>query len=670
MALRKLAAAALLPLSLSDLAAHPASGQEAFEFDDECVADEARSGCALGAFQLRAHRKAMEAAAQAQQAPPGPPPDEPPGWGDEDDEEDKESAGEDSSDEKDEESAGEDSSDEEDEAAPAKGVVAAWDQCGGQGSSNCGGSAKCLAVTQYYSECVPNDQIDEFKKRQAAQRREQREHEREQRRAQGVEEGVQDPLDDQEPLPRAAKVGGAEPVVIKGNFLYDSKTGKRFFAKGVAYNPRNMVFDKRLMKEGNCTPGEPAMAKLEYAADPTAESLEETWKEALNAMAVMGANTVRLYNIDPEQSHKKFMDYAASLGLYVIVPLTRHDWGYLPAGSPSPHCYSDEVEGYGNVGTNLLISAKLIVKEFSQYDNTLLFTVANELALSDSNGYAAFPCVKALTRDIHRYQKECKETMRRVPLIYADMDMGPPYRELVGRYLSCEVESEDDAVDAYGLNVYSWCDTHYRNDAGKPDFKYSPYSPIRDEFMGFTKPMLFTEFGCTLGDFMTTCPYKGGRTWPDVRTFFHEFKEVMSGAVAFEFSMEDNQYGLALTPGFTSDAHNDGKFYYLDAYFALQKQFKKYSVSSKWDGAVIEDCDWKPAMAHKLKAKAKDAACPKKSEVATLFRAKGLASKPNWDELPPTPEGAHADALAECPVYSVAPALLKEASCHFGSEKK
>merc|ERR1719221_567626 len=190
------------------------------------------------------------------------------------------------------------------------------------------------------------------------------------------------------------------------------------------------------------------MEKLDYAADPTADEQEPVWSEALNAMANMGVNTVRLYNIDPMISHKKFMDYAASLGMYVIVPLTRHDWGFLPAGSPAPLCYTEELEGYGNVGTNVLVSAKLIVKQFSQYDNVLLFTVANEMTVEDKNGYAAFPCVKALTRDIHKYQAECGKSMRRIPLIYADMDMGPPYREMVGRYLTCALESEDDAVDA------------------------------------------------------------------------------------------------------------------------------------------------------------------------------------------------------------------------------
>eukprot|EP00429_Kryptoperidinium_foliaceum_P060177 CAMPEP_0176086650 /NCGR_PEP_ID=MMETSP0120_2-20121206/43376_1 /TAXON_ID=160619 /ORGANISM="Kryptoperidinium foliaceum, Strain CCMP 1326" /LENGTH=363 /DNA_ID=CAMNT_0017420485 /DNA_START=78 /DNA_END=1165 /DNA_ORIENTATION=- len=363
MALHKLAAAAILSVSLPNFASQVAAGQEAaFEADDECTAgSEGREGCALGAFQLRAHRKALEAELQAQRLPPGPPPDEPPGFDGEDDDDDDDDDGK-----KDDNDDGK----KDEAAAPAAGAAADWEEC--RKDVPCGPSSVCMAVTQYYSNCVPSDQIDAFKERLARQRREQHEHEREQRRQQGIEEGVQDPLDDQEPLPKAKKVGGANPVIIKGNFLYDSKTGKRFFAKGVAYNPRNMVFDKALMKKGNCTPGEPPAGKLDYAADPTNENLEGTWKEALDAIAVLGANTVRLYNIDPDQSHKKFMDYAASLGLYVIVPLTRHDWGYLPAGSPSPHCYTDDVDDYGNVGTNLLISAKTIVKEFSQYDNTLL----------------------------------------------------------------------------------------------------------------------------------------------------------------------------------------------------------------------------------------------------------------------------------------------------------
>ena len=96
------------------------------------------------------------------------------------------------------------------------------------------------------------------------------------------------------------------------------------------------------------------------------------------AMANAGINVVRIYNVDPLEDHTRFMQTASSLGIYVIVPLTRHDWGYLPAFA-SPECYTRVIDGYGHVGTNLLTSAKLIVKQFSRWDNTLLFTVANEL---------------------------------------------------------------------------------------------------------------------------------------------------------------------------------------------------------------------------------------------------------------------------------------------------
>ncbi|CAE8702390.1 unnamed protein product, partial [Polarella glacialis] len=280
-------------------------------------------------------------------------------------------------------------------------------------------------------------------------------------------------------------------------------TGKRFFAKGIAYNPRNVNFDQVQVvinpdhapsPPSDCEGGKPPVEELSYEADVAEDELESSWSEPLKAIANMGANTIRLYNIDPGKSHAKFMKAAARLGLYVIVPLTRKDWGYLPAIA-SPDCYERNVteNGYGNVGVNLLTSAKLIVKQFSVYPNTLMFAVANELTVNDKNGYSAFPCVKALTRDIHRYQASCAENMRRIPLIYADVDMGRPTRAQVGRYLSCEVESADDAVDAYGLNVYSWCDVTYTNRiSGKPSFKVSPYSDILKDFRHFDKPFLFT----------------------------------------------------------------------------------------------------------------------------------------------------------------------------------
>ena len=111
------------------------------------------------------------------------------------------------------------------------------------------------------------------------------------------------------------------------------------------------------------------------------------------------------------------MALAESLGLYVLVPLTGTVWGYLKADVPSPNCYSDEIDGYGNVGSNLVWNAKAVIAEFSGYPNTLMFVAGNELMLH--NGGPAFPCLKALVRDLHAFQSLCEANMRRVPLIYA-----------------------------------------------------------------------------------------------------------------------------------------------------------------------------------------------------------------------------------------------------------
>lgn len=617
------------------------AADDALYIDDECRLQD--DSCALNAAQLRAHKKAslvpgipdapdVPGIPDAPVVPP--PPTEVP--------------------------APAAPASEEPAPAPAAAPAAAsgelakdYGQCGGakwKGSTQCSPGFVCVENNEYYSQCSPEDQAGAAGGGGAKE----------------AEPVKMNPLKKNPPMPKAEKVAGPlAPIVIKGNFLYNSDTGDRFFAKGIAYNPRNIEFNARQMRdEGNCTPGKPSLPQLAYAADPTIDKYETMWRPALQAMADAGMNTVRLYNVDPEESHEKFMAAAAELGLYVVVPLTRHDWGFLPTFT-APECYTGTIEGYGHVGTNLLTSAKLIVKQFSQWDNVLMFTVANELTVNDQNGYAAYPCVKALARDIHQYQSDCSHGMRRIPLIYADMDMGAPDRKIVSQYLTCKLESEKDVVDAHGLNVYSWCDEKYVDSSGKESFQFSPYSPIVDDFKHFDKPVLMTEFGCNIGEFKTECPYKGGRTWPDIKTFFNQFSEILSGGIAFEFSMEDNEFGVAMTPGFTSDPENDNKIYLLDGYYALSKEFHAYDVSTKWNGAEATSCSWKPSDAAPLSEKHSASECPSDEVVAAVFKRHGIKDAPNWNmPLPPTPPGADQDALAECPAYKVSPTAYKEGCCH------
>ncbi|CAE7343084.1 PGA5 [Symbiodinium natans] len=407
------------------------------------------------------------------------------------------------------------------------------------------------------------------------------------------------------------------PVVIRGNLLYDSVTGHRFFAKGVAYNPRNGNYGQVLgTHKAECIPGQPKFPPLPYFADPAADDMEEQFKDYLPLIANLGANVVRLYNIDPEKSHRKFMEQAASLGLYVMVPLTRGDWGFLPA-LPSPQCYFEDLPDYGHVGLNLLTSAKLIVDQFSQYENTFMFVVGNEIDHLDRQGFAAYPCVKALTRDIHRYQKA--EGYRRVPLIYSNKDQGGQDRLEIGEYLACELESPDDAVDAFGLNVYSWCDPEYHDETGAVNFRWSPYQEIVRQFGSFSKPFLFTEFGCNIGSFKWECPdYQGGRTWIQLSVMADRMIDFVSGAVAFEFSMENNEFGLVMTPGFLK-GQNDIKL--TDSYFALQRQFRQ---------DIVKNMSQQPTPREKTK-------CISRETAFQLQYRQHVGQASDWTVLPETP---------------------------------
>eukprot|EP00439_Symbiodinium_sp_Y106_P032691 s2090_g3.t3 len=430
-------------------------------------------------------------------------------------------------------------------------------------------------------------------------------------------------------------------------------TGKRFFAKGVAYNPRNEHYDhsfgSSVQVEGwvdHCVPGHPKGGEWTYTEDVISDEHEAMWSEDLDAIANLGANTVRLYNVDPKNNHSKFMEKAASLGIYVI-----------------------EIEGYGNVGVNALSFAKQVVKEFSQFNNTLLFTVANELAQNDKNGWAAFPCVKALTRDVHLYQKSCGSSMRRVPLIYSDVDMGAGDRGEVARYLTCALDSEEDAVDVYGLNVYSWCDETYPGDGLADNFQYSPYYEIKKDFKDLAVPMLFTEFGCNLGVFKTKCPYPDGRTWPEVKHLVgKDMGEIISGAIAFQFSMDKEEYGLTLSPNFLV---NQTELYLLDNYFNLQKVFHEYNVSSQWDASPSEvaECNFTPSEVHALEDKHHRPTCPSEAIWMKIMRKHRVDKFSNWTEIPPSPDASetalwHVGGQAECPAEKISVAMQKNNECH------
>lgn len=95
-------------------------------------------------------------------------------------------------------------------------------------------------------------------------------------------------------------------IVAKGNKFFDSDSGLEFRMKGVAYYPRPN--DGKLYEVDN----------YDWAADEH----EEVWKSHLDVMEELGANTIRLYSVDPSKSHDKFMCECSKRGIYVLVGMT------------------------------------------------------------------------------------------------------------------------------------------------------------------------------------------------------------------------------------------------------------------------------------------------------------------------------------------------------------
>jgi hypothetical protein len=90
----------------------------------------------------------------------------------------------------------------------------------------------------------------------------------------------------------------AQIISVQGKYLY-KPDGTRFFMKGIA-----------------------------FPAPLQSQDYNETgWIQTLKQIKVdlgTNVNTIRLYRMDPFVNYSGFFDYAASIGVYIMVPLTSY----------------------------------------------------------------------------------------------------------------------------------------------------------------------------------------------------------------------------------------------------------------------------------------------------------------------------------------------------------
>ncbi|TPX48189.1 hypothetical protein SeLEV6574_g02175 [Synchytrium endobioticum] len=276
------------------------------------------------------------------------------------------------------------------------------------------------------------------------------------------------------------------PIVIKGNKLFDSITQDQFFIRGVAYQP---LLNGKII-------------------DPISNARRDVWRRDLELMKDLGVNVVRVYEVDADVEHDEFMKEIEANQIYLLLDVGS---GQASINRKAP-----------SYTVKMLKRYMATVDAFSKYKNLMAFVGGNEVINQGSNTNAA-PFVKALIRDLKAHIK--KTAPRPIPVGYAATD-DDVTRTDVAKYFACGNEST--TADFLGINLYEWC--------GNSTYEQSGYKDRTADFKNYPLPVFLSEYGCN-----QPLP----RAFTEVSAIYGpEMARVFSGGIVYEFSEEHNNYGL------------------------------------------------------------------------------------------------------------------------------
>ena len=226
-------------------------------------------------------------------------------------------------------------------------------------------------------------------------------------------------------------------------------------------------------------------------------------------MSSLGANTIRVYHVDPTGNHDGCMSTFASYGIYLFLDLDTFDTQF------------EQTIPYWN--QTQLSAFTAVLDAFHDYSNLAGVFVANE-ALTFLNKSDLAPFIKAGIRDVKAYRESKK--YRPIPIGYAGADI-TELRPMLQNYLACS--SDDDVTaDFFALNVYEWC--------GKSSFKQSGYIDLVKNASSLQIPIFISETGCR---------EPRPRLFDDQASIFGpDMSDSWSGAIIYEWIEEANNYGL------------------------------------------------------------------------------------------------------------------------------
>ncbi|KAL5091795.1 hypothetical protein Trisim1_002608 [Trichoderma cf. simile WF8] len=278
-------------------------------------------------------------------------------------------------------------------------------------------------------------------------------------------------------------------VSASGNAFWAD--GKRFYLRGIDYQPGG------------------AAANEDPLADP------KTCLRDIKNFQDLGVNTIRVYAVDNSKDHDQCMNALADAGIYLVLDVNNPGYS-INRLKPGP-----------SYNTMYLQSVFATVEMFAKYDNTLAFFSGNEVINDEPGTDKSAPYVKAVTRDMKNYINS--RGLRKVPVGYSAADVSSN-RMQTAMYMNCG--SDDERSDFFAFNDYSWCNS---------DFKTSGWDQKVKNFTDYGIPIFLSEWGC-----IKNRP----RKFEELSALMSsQMSEVYSGGIMYEYSKEDNDYGIVTIKG-------------------------------------------------------------------------------------------------------------------------
>ncbi|RYP90332.1 hypothetical protein DL770_003555 [Monosporascus sp. CRB-9-2] len=322
----------------------------------------------------------------------------------------------------------------------------------------------------------------------------------------------------------ATLAAAVQPLEVRGNQFVNPKTGNAFQIVGMAYQP------------GGSAGYDPS-----HGRDPLSDRDVCTRDAAL--MQMLGVNTIRVYNLDPNLNHDECASIFNAAGMYMLIDVN----------SPLPGEAINNLEPWTSYYAAYLNRTFAVVEGFKDYPNTLGFFSGNEV-ITDAKVSEFVPSyVRAVTRDLKNYVKNHVD--RPIPVGYSAADVRVILEDS-WNYFQCAIDGDEDDMsraDIFALNSYSWC--------GDSSFTESGYDDLVAMFEKTSVPVFFSEFGCN---------EPSPRLFTEIQSIYSsDMMGVFAGGVVYEYTLEANNYGLA-------EINNDDQSVkLLSDFHTLQEQYEK-----------------------------------------------------------------------------------------------